>query len=147
MANIAPLLLGAGALYFIMRGKGDGSSEPDSAGFGSEAGGTSPCHLLTGIWSPAQPPSSSPLAEVTTSPKLVILPLTVDAFTKADQFFLSYHNSTDAPEQDIAVFEAEKLLTEGLGCDWTKEHTRTPRMKQVHNALVALYNAGVHPGA
>lgn len=144
MANIFPIIAGLGAVYFLMSKKGgSGIGRGDPSDWSEDGlagpGGSTPCHLLDGIWSPPHS-SSSPIAAVTENPTLLALPLTLDAFSKADQYFLN-NPSADASGDDV-VHHVQVLLTEGLGCDWSKLANWTPRMKQLHNALITLYKTG-----
>jgi hypothetical protein len=141
--NIAPLLLGAGALYLLMSGKKGNGAPAASGGFSTDAGGTSPCHLLEGIWAPAMPAAQSGLSGITSNAKLLSLPLTPEGFQKADSFMLSYSTANPELDKDIVVFQAEKHLTEGMDCPWGQPTQWTPRMSQVHNALNVLYDEAV----
>ena len=142
MANILPIIAGLGAAYFLMRKKdGSGTSSDDTNGWGTGAGGSSPCHLLTGIWSPPHS-ASSPIAAVTSNPTLLAIPLTLEAFTTADQFFLNNPSADPAGTGDDVVYQVQTLLTEGLGCPWTKRGDWTPRMVQLNGGLITLFQTG-----
>lgn len=150
-SNIGPIILGLGAAFLFLRkkdssvnGNGNGTEAPDT-GWNVPPGGTSPCHLLPGIYAIANPKETSPLAAITTAPQLVILSITPEAFQHADQFFQGYFSSLGGqePDEGMAVLAAEVDLTEGLGCPWDSPADWTPRMQHVHNALVAMFN---HPG-
>ena len=147
MANILPIIAGLGAAYFLMRKKdgngstGTGTGTGTGSGFGSGPGGDSPCHLLTGIWSEAHS-ASSPIAAVTSNPTLLALPLTLEAFTAADQFFLANPSEDESGDGDDVVWHAQNLLTEGLGCPWSKRGDWTPRMEAVNGALITLFKNG-----
>lgn len=148
-SNIGPIILGLGAAFLFLRKKdssanGNGTEAPD-AGWNVPPGGTSPCHMLDGIYAQANPAATSPLAAITTAPELVILSITPQAFQEADIFFQSYFSGLGGaePDEGMAVMGAESHLTKGMGCPWSKPDDWTPRMKSLNAALTAMFN---HPG-
>ena len=152
--HMGPIILGLGAAFLFLRKKDSSANGNGTNGNGAEAantgwnvppGGTSECHLLEGIYATANPKATSPLAAITSAPKLVILSITPEAFKEADLHFHNYFNGLDGqePDEGAAVLAAELHLTKHLGCPWTKPDDWTPRMHHIHNALVTMFN---HPG-
>jgi hypothetical protein len=143
--NIGPIILGLGAAFLLMKSKDSKSSggSTSDGGFGtSPPDGDSACHVLQGIWAQATPGTSSPLTKFTDNPNLTFLPLTPEAYEEAENYFIQWVEANTADAQNDSVnpaYAAAGVLTEGLGCPWSKGSDWTSRMTQVYNALEKLY--------
>ena len=150
MANVLPLLLGAGAVYYLMRGK-NGAGTGYSGESSTDSGfGTDPCSILEGIWASSSQHNPwagaiSPLADVTSDPALLVVNLTPDAFAEAKAYLIG--GLGEGVIADQAVLETCRHLTANYEeqCPWGTPSQVTDRMKAVWNGVEAI-DRNLNPG-